>query len=109
MFHDPKATTLEMIRTLLFNDNEGNTEVRNMECPSNYEEAVCLVRRYRDGRMDLIGRIYDAVIADISGDTDVLVLDSRGHLHCNHHFFSFPLQKGDSDVQMANYFTLRVL
>ena len=56
-------------------DRNGAEEVRMMECPLDVEEALCLVRRVRDGRMNMVAAMANDLSVNLSDNNEVLEED----------------------------------
>lgn len=61
-------------------DHERGEDFRSMECPMDVEEALCLVRRVRDGRFNMVSAMNQDESATIENDDDDLVIHENGFL-----------------------------
>ena len=53
-------------------DTEGAEESHSFVCPLDVEEALCLVRRVRDGRMNLVNAMNDDLSVTLNNDDSVV-------------------------------------
>ena len=59
-------------------DKDGDDDVRTSICPMDVEEDLCLVRRIRDGRMNLIHAMTST--GSSVGNGEVEVVDEAGFI-----------------------------
>ena len=70
---EPEEDAAQMTYVL---DNHGDEDIRSSICPLDVEEALCLVRRIRDGRMNLIQSMGGSTAITADGECDTV--DERG-------------------------------
>lgn len=56
-------------------DKEGYHETTAMLCPMDVDEALCMVRRFRDGRMNMIGAMYNDLAVNMNEDVEDVVFE----------------------------------